>query len=246
LLIFDNTEVISLASSGLSTAGATDLLDYLPPSELCSIIFTTTNTNIARSLASQNVVELRELPPDLALRMLDNYLSTPISQTEQHGAKLLLQELSYLPLAVVQAAAYMNAGSITLQDYRLNLDRHKDLGLKHSRDAPKDPLRSSNARSPVAATLGLSLDKIRRSNALAADYLFLAACVNRKDILLDLLDVSSTMAREDAVKVLSRYALVTRRPAESALDLHDLVHSALREWLEQQGWLCKWTQQATK
>jgi hypothetical protein len=49
--------------------------------------------------------------------MLDNYLSTLISQSEQQEAKLLLQELSYLPLAIVQVAAYMNARSITLQNY---------------------------------------------------------------------------------------------------------------------------------
>jgi tetratricopeptide (TPR) repeat protein len=246
LLIFDNTEDILLGSSGSSTAGATDLLDYPPQSELCSIIFTTASSNTARTLASQNVIELRELAPDLALRMLDNYLSTPISQSEQQKAKLLLQELSYLPLAIVHAAAYMNAGSITLQEYRSALDRHKELALKHSSDAPEDPLQGSNARSPVPATLGLSLDEIRRSNALAADYLFLAACVDRKDIPLDLLDTCSTRAREDAVKVLSRYALVTRRPAQSALDLHGLVHCALREWLQQQGWLRKWTQEAIK
>jgi tetratricopeptide (TPR) repeat protein len=246
LLIFDNAEDISLGSSGSSTAQAADLLDYLPQSELCSIIFTTTNSNTARTLASQNVVEVRELAPDVALRMLDKYLSTPISQSEEQEAKLLLQELSYLPMAIVQAAAYMNARSITLQNYRSELARHKHLGLKHSSNAPKDPLRGSNARSPVTATLGLSLDEVRRSNALAADYLFLAACIARKDILLDLLDTSSTRAREDAVKILSRYALVTRRPAESALDLHSLVHSALREWLEQQGLLLEWTQQATK
>jgi hypothetical protein len=91
LLIFDNTEDILLESNGSSIAQATNLLDYLPQSELCSIIFTTTSSNTARALASQNVVELRELAPDLALRMLDNYLSTPISQSEQQEAKLLLQ-----------------------------------------------------------------------------------------------------------------------------------------------------------
>jgi hypothetical protein len=246
LLVFDNTEDILLGSSGSSTAGAADLLDYLPQSELCSIIFTTTSSNTARILAPQNIIELKKLAPDVALKMLDNYRSTPISQSEQREAKLLLQELSYLPLAIIQAAAYMNARSITLQNYRSELDKHKEPALKHSSDAPKDALQGSNTKSPVASTLGLSLDEVRRSNALAADYLFLAACVDRKDILLDLLDASSTKAREDAVKVLSRYALVTRRPAESALDLHGLVHRALREWLEQQGWLRKWTQQATK
>jgi hypothetical protein len=37
-------------------------------------------------------VELRELAPDLALRMLDSYLSTLISQSGQQEAKLLLHE----------------------------------------------------------------------------------------------------------------------------------------------------------
>jgi hypothetical protein len=245
LLIFDNAD-IPLGSSRSSTVRTADLLDYLPQSELCSIIFTTSSRNIARALASQNIVELRELAPDLALRMLDNYLSTPISQSEQREAELLLQELSYLPLAIVQAAAYMNVRSTTLQNYQSELDRHRELALKHGSNTPKDPLQSSDVKSPIAATLGLSLDKIRCSNSLAADYLFLAACLDQKDILLDLLDASSTRAREDAVTVLSSYAPVTRRPAESALDLHGLVHSALREWLKQRGWLRKWTQQTAK
>ncbi|KAF2026107.1 hypothetical protein EK21DRAFT_103463 [Setomelanomma holmii] len=235
LLIFDNAEDILLGFSGSSTAGGADLLDYLPQSELCSIIFTTISSSTARTLASQNVVELRELAPDLALRMLDNYLSTQISHSEQQEAKLFLQELSYLPLAIVQAAAYLNARSITLQNYQYELDKHKDVALKHSSGAFEQPLQGSNAESC------LSLDEICRSNTLAADYLFLAACVDRKDIPLDLLDASSTRVREDAVRVLSRYALVTRRPTESALDLHGLVYSALREWLLQQGRLQKWT-----
>jgi hypothetical protein len=138
----------------------------------------------------------------------------------------------------------MNSRSIILQNYQSELDQLKKLDLMHSGNAPKGLLQGSNAKSPVAATLGLSLDEIRCSNALAADYLFLAACVDQKDILLDLLDAFSTRAREDAVKVLSRYALITRRPAKSVLNLHGLVHSALRDWLKPQEWLCKWTQQA--
>jgi hypothetical protein len=62
--------------------------------------------------------------------------------------------------------------------------------------------------------------QVRRSNAVAVDYLFLAACVDRKDVSLGLLDAALPQAREDAVKVLDRYALVTRRPAESALDVY--------------------------
>lgn len=46
--------------------------------------------------------------------------------------------------------------------------------------------------------------------------------------------------------MLSGYGLVTRRPAESSLDLHQLVHRALRKWLRGQGRLNQWTGNAVK
>jgi hypothetical protein len=101
-------------------------------------------------------------------------------------------------------------------------------------------LQGFSTRNPVAATLFLSIDQIRHNNALAADYLFLCACVDRKDIPLDLLEALSLEEKEDAIKTLSGYALITRRPADSALDLHRLVHRALQEWLQNKEWLDQW------
>jgi tetratricopeptide (TPR) repeat protein len=66
--------------------------------------------------------------------------------------------------------------------------------------------------------------------------------VERKDILLDLLEAASPQAREDAIKVLERYALITRRPAESALDLYRLVYDALQKRLQAQGRFRQWTE----
>jgi tetratricopeptide (TPR) repeat protein len=86
------------------------------------------------------------------------------------------------------------------------------------------------------------MDQITCSDASAADYLSLAACVYRKDVSVDLLEAASPQRREDAIKVLDKYALVTRRPAESALDVHRLVHQALRKRLQVQGRLQHWTQ----
>jgi hypothetical protein len=163
---------------------------------------------------------LHELTPVTALRMLQNRLTTPLSNDEQQEAMHLLRELSYLPLAVAQAAACMNASSITVQQYQSQLDKHKEAALKYSDDLSKDKLQKSRLRNTVAATLSLSISQVRQSSAVAADYLFLAACVDQKDILLNLLEAASPQAREDAIKVLDRYALVTRRPAESALDVH--------------------------
>ncbi|KAI1558134.1 CDC6 Cdc6-related protein AAA superfamily ATPase [Pyrenophora tritici-repentis] len=241
LLIFDNTEHITLPSSGSSTIEAADLANCLPQSKLCSVIFTTTNTNTAQALAPQNIISLRELTLDAALKMLQVRLARSLANTEQQEAEHLLRALSYLPLAVMQAAACIKASGMTVQEYRSRMDDHKELAIEHSGDLSEGKLQGVGVKDPVAATLSLSIYEIRHDNALAADYLFLAACVERKDISLDLLEATSPQAREDAIRVLDKYALVTRRPAESALDVHRLVHRALRKQLQAQG-LRQWTQ----
>jgi tetratricopeptide (TPR) repeat protein len=241
-LIYDNVEGTALRPSGSSTREAGDLADFLPLSKLCSVIFTTTESDTAEALLSQNVIALHELTPDTALRMLRNCLTTPLSDAEQQDAMHLLSELSYLPLAIVQAAACMNASHMTAQQYRAQLAEHKEVALKFSDNRPEGELRESGLRDTIAATLSLSMSQVRHSNAVAADYLFLAACVDWKDISLDFPEATSPRTREDAIKVLNQYALVTRRPTESALDVHRLVHCALRERLQADGRLQKWTQ----
>jgi tetratricopeptide (TPR) repeat protein len=237
LLIFDNTKHTSLRSGGSSTIEAAALADCLPQSTLCSVIFTTTNTNTAQALASQNITALREPTLDAALRMLQVRLARPFADTEQQEAEHLLRELSCLPLAVVQVAACMKAVNMTVQEYRSRLDYHKGLAIDDSGDSSEGRVQDSGVKDPVSATLFLSLNQISRDNEFAADCLFLAACVDRKDILLDLVDATSAQTREDAIRILDKYALVTRRPAESAFDVHRLVHQALRKRLQVQGQL---------
>ena len=244
LLIFDNTDGIEQGSNGFSTAQAADLLDYLPQSKLCSIVFTTTSSDTAKRLASQNIVELGGMTPDIASRMMENYLNTPVSRSEQQEVEPLLQELSYLPLAIVQAVAYINSRSVTLQEYRSQLLKQKEEAFEHSSELSEGKLQGYDTDGPVTTTLLVSIDQIRGRNSLAADYLFLAACVNRKDIPLDFLEATSLREREDAIKVLNDYALITRRPAESALDLHQLVHGSLRRLLQKQKRLDQWNQHA--
>jgi DNA polymerase III delta prime subunit len=235
-LIFDNVDGTTLRPSGSSTTRIADLADFLPHSKLCSFIFTTTESNTAEALAPRNVTALHELMPDTALRMLQNRLTMPLSDAEQQDAMHLLSNLSYLPLAVVQAAACMNASHMTVQQYRAQLDQHEKAALKYSDDSFKGEQGKTSLRNTVAATLSLSMSQVCQSNVVAADYLFVTACVDRKDISLDLLEAASLRAREDAIKVLDRYALVTRRPAESALMFTDLsIMHYEREWWRRGG-----------
>ncbi|KAI2478441.1 kinesin light chain 1 [Pyrenophora tritici-repentis] len=241
LLIFDNTEDISLGSPGLSGPQAASLISYLPQSELCSIVFTTTNRNIAKKLASQNLIELQNLTPTTAQRMFEKYLDAVLSESEEQEAKLLLQELSYLPLAIVQAAACINNTELKVPQYRSQMGLQKYDAFENSDEVTDVKLRGYNIKSPIATTLFISMDMIRIENPIAVNCLYIAACVDSKDIPLDLVRAYS-LGMDAAVQVLSNYKVVTRRPAETAFDVHRLVHLALRECLESQEKLAQWTQ----
>src|SRR2546423_5143285 len=91
----------------------------------------------------------------------------------------------------------------------------------------EDTLQHCSINDPVATTWLISLEQIRRDHPSAADYLFFMACIDRKDIPRDLLLAELSCKMENTIGTLNAYALITRRPAESALDLHRLVHLAI-------------------
>jgi hypothetical protein len=245
LLICDNADDASLGVTGLSKPRTASLIDYLPQSELGSIIFTTTDSNTAETLAPQNIIELLEMTQHAAQRMLEKYLNDPALTNEQHEEKLLLKELSYLPLAIVQAAAYINVNKKTIKDYLSLLAEQKTKEvIELCVEGSEDTLRHGRTHNPVATTWLISLEQIRRDDPSAADHLFFLACIDRKDIPQDLLPLVSTRKTKDAVGTLGNYALITKRPAESALDLHRLVHLSIRKWLQKQDWLDQWAQKA--
>jgi hypothetical protein len=168
---------------------------------------------------------------DIAQRMLDKCLINPNPKHEHQEVNLLIKELAYLPLAIVQAAAYVNVNKITLKHYRSLLAEQKKEVIS---------LISEECENTVAITWFISFNQIRRRNMLAADYLLFMACIDRKDIPLALLPVASSPQEGlNAVGILDAYSFVTKRPAESALDLHRLVHLATRNWLQKQELLSK-------
>lgn len=115
--MFDITDNAILETTGLSQA--VSLIKYLPVSNQGTIVFTITNRKTAVTLALQNIVELPNMEQNIAQRMLEMCLISPTNKPEV--ADLLLKELAYLPLAIVQAAAYININKITLRKYLLLL-----------------------------------------------------------------------------------------------------------------------------
>ncbi|CAI6340792.1 unnamed protein product [Periconia digitata] len=217
LLIFDNADNDDLGF------GAASLSSHIPLSTNCSILITTTNEDVSKILAPEGVMNLGRMTPGTVQKMFENYLSSSLSSMEQVESKYLIQELSYLPLALVQAAAYIRLNGITPQDYR------KRLAELHLSGSSKD---NQYASDPITRTLLLSIHQIGHQNPLALDILALVACLGQRDIPIEILELpNQSLGIEETIEVLDEYALITRRQFESAIDVHQLVHSALQQRL---------------
>jgi hypothetical protein len=100
-------------------------------------------------------------------------------------------------------------------------------------------------KNPVTTTWLISFRQIQQRDPLAADYMFFMACIDHKDIPQFLLPPGSSRKKEvDAIGTLSAYSFVARRSEALSIDLHQLVHLAIRNWLQNEDRLVEWSHRA--
>jgi tetratricopeptide (TPR) repeat protein len=248
LIVFDNADDIDMwiakaGSKQESEEGSRGLVDYLPSSGQGSIIFTTRDRKTAAKLARQNVVEVPEMDEEAATQLLQKCLINPGLVNNRHDTAALLTELTFLPLAIAQAAAYINENGITLGCYLSLLAEQEEEVIALLSEDFEDDGRHRNMKNPVATTWLISFEQIQQRNPLAAQYLSFMSCVDPKEIPQSLLPPGSSRKEEtDAIGTLNAYSFVSRRPADPVLDLHRLVHLATRNWLRKERKLAQWTE----
>lgn len=161
------------------------------------------------------------------------------------AADELADELGDLPLALEQAAAYMDAVAISCGAY---LERYREHRLAIlARSAPLEH------PDPVATTWHVSMERLREECPAAADLLNLCAFLAPEDIPRDMIAdgaehlpeplasaARSSVEMDDVVVALRRYSLM--RVEEDALSVHRLVQEVVRASMseEQRGawWGC--------
>jgi tetratricopeptide (TPR) repeat protein len=232
-------------------------MDYLPTSQDGRIVFTSRDRKTAYDLVQRgHIVEVPELSEDVAIDLLQKYVPRHDLGKHKDDAKSLLKQLTYLPLAIVQAASYINKNGISLSEYLLLLaDQEEEvinLLSEHFEDDSRyhDNDRYVKVKNPVAMTWLISFEQIRLRDPLAADYLSFMACIDSKDVPQLLLPPGPSRKREvDAIGTLHAYSFIQKRaedlaPKDLALDAHRLVHLATRNWLRKEELLIQWTEKA--
>ncbi|KLU89782.1 hypothetical protein MAPG_08751 [Magnaporthiopsis poae ATCC 64411] len=232
LLIVDNADDLETVFGQGDEGG---INDYLPQSSGGRILFTTRSRKVAASVARNNIVDLSEMSRGEAREFLEKSSVEP-SLPPDDTVHEFLQELAHLPLAITQAAAYMNENQVSIAEY-LGIFRNTDRDKVELLAAEfTDNTRYKETQNVVATTWIISFEQIHKINADAAKLLSFTACVEPKAIPRSMLPSVGTEQRMTAaIGLLCGYAFLRQRRDGSMFDMHSLVHLATQEWVKGKG-----------
>ncbi|KAF2025248.1 HET-domain-containing protein [Setomelanomma holmii] len=193
--------------------------------------------------------ELKDMNQAEARQLLVQCVTEEALLNDSLAIKQLLSILAYLPLAIVQAAAFINSNGTSVSKY-VSLFEHAGAETELFSEQFEDPSRYEGMDSTIAKTWHISFAQIRRQDPLAAEYLAFIACIDRINVPQSLLPSGGSQVQQiKALSTLTGYAFITERQQtvqgperERFFDMHRLVYLALVIWLqehgERAGWVC--------
>ncbi|GKU08156.1 unnamed protein product, partial [Fusarium langsethiae] len=230
LLVVDNADDMQTV---MGSKGADNgLYRSLPQSDQGQILFTTRYRKVAVSVAGRNILDVPAMDRDEARSYLEEALIQEISSTDDEVMNHLLTLLAYLPLAITQAAAYMNENQIPLADYLQLLENTDRDRIELLSAEFQDDTRYKQSQDPVATTWFISFNQIRKADELASRMLMFLAYVEPKAVPQSMLpEGESQQQLTRAIGTLCGYRFLDRRGSSEVFDMHSLVHLATRSWV---------------
>ena len=247
LLIVDNADdykVLEKASEGNSSHA---LIEYLPNRGNGAVLFTTRDNKTATKFAEANVITIREMNRQESIALLKTSMHVQKHNLidDEASLKMLLALLLDLPLAIKQAAAYMNENSTPIAEYLSFYNNSEQEIIEILSEGFEDRGRYRGQKNPVATTWFISFEQIQRDNSLAAEYLSFIGVIARDNIPRSLLLPGKTPNQQTkAIGTLTAYSFVTQRLIDNAFDVHQLVHLATRNWLAEKNEQSIWADRA--
>lgn len=221
------------------------LFDYIPKSDRGSVIFTSRDKKACVKFAGHAVMEITEVDEEGSIELLENYLIKKELLEKHDDAKALVSRLTCLPLAIVEAAAYINSNSLDLRSYMSLMEEKEDDEIHLLSEDFEDRGRYRDTKNPVATTWLISFRDIRQRDSLAAEYLSFMACIDYKDIPIAMLPPAQSSTQQvDSLGTLRGYSFIFMQAGGLTLTLHRLVHLAMRNWLQKEGYLPEWSGKA--
>ena len=254
LLIVDNADdeaafFANKSREPMQELGASKpLARYLPKSIKGSVLVTTRDKRVGQRLAGrEKAIEVLPMTAQDSKDLLQSRIAE--EDWDDADAMRLIEELTYLPLAITQAAAFISENGITISEYLELLDTSetelKDLLSEHL----EDPRRDLDTENSVMRTWKLSFEQISRGKPRAAELLSLMAVLDHHGAPRMLLrkDGETETGFLTALGALQAFSLITTgRGKDAACKMHRLVALSTQKWLELRGMLHHWQTTALK
>ncbi|KAJ5938174.1 hypothetical protein N7454_004516 [Penicillium verhagenii] len=209
-----------------------ELYQYFPASNNGFTLLTTRSREAALSFAGRDIVELQKMTTEEGTAFLTRIIGEDLL-CDQESTIQLLEELNFLPLAIVQAAQYIhrNGGSVT-RYLQLMHKTEKDRMRLASREF-YDSTRYRRTANAVATTWLISFEQIEGSDPFAADLLGFISYLEPKAIPRSILPTLYSEEEMDfSIGTLCSYGFLTRRIDENMFDVHSLVQLSTRMWIK--------------
>ncbi|KAF7509984.1 hypothetical protein GJ744_007298 [Endocarpon pusillum] len=239
-----------LPQATTSSSVGHSLSGYLPSSANGSIVITSRSREVAEGLIeyTEDILDVRPMDEETAVALLKKKLKRHEEAIAQNDLIDLVQQLDYMPLAITQAAAYVNqhAPRITISTYLETLKRSDDEQAKLLQKDIRDPRRDGQASNSIITTWHISFRHLRQTRDSAARLLALMSLFDRERIPDDLLrdryldEQDAETDFEDDIKTLRAYHLIGISITSNRFDMHRLVQFSTRKWLEVHDELATW------
>ena len=251
ILVLDNADdkFVFFPELSLDITNSTDqstesdgLAQYIPRGSKGTIIITSRDYEVADLLASTNTLCKEVLGLEEAKQLFEHHYPG-VADQEEHGRSisLLLKELQYLPLAIVQVASFLRQNRLLspsdyLKQFNSTKVSQKDLLSKQFND-----IRRYANTETILATFSITFRQIQEQSPLGSSLLKIMACVDRQGIPHELLARSGLEGSDDefflleAINKLINFSLITPSVGhERTYEIHSLVYVSIEAFLSPQ------------
>ncbi|KAJ0333855.1 hypothetical protein KNSL1_013718 [Colletotrichum chrysophilum] len=256
LMIIDNADDIQMLFSKRN--GEKPITSYLPKRENSKILITSRNSDAAERLTG-NVKMIYTVPTmenEQALQLLQKKLGQDVNKA---AALRLSRTLECIPLAVNQAAAYINKRSprVTVKSYLDEFQKSENRKGTLLRSDRGDIRRYDGVSNSVVVTWQVTFEQIKREQPRAANLLSLMSYFHAQNIPEYMLHdynsgyidseegsdehgETSDVDFEDDLDVLRGYSLATMTATPGLLEMHPLVQFCTKVWISEFGSPDRW------
>ncbi|KAL4870668.1 hypothetical protein BDV12DRAFT_195147 [Aspergillus spectabilis] len=234
ILIIDNADETSLFEPTKQAKGSPSILEFLPGSQHGVILVTARNRAAGVKFtkgAANALIEVKPMTTEESKRLIKNNIADYVlEESEMDG---LSELLGHLPLAIVQAAAFMQENSMSVGEYIKLYNDSEETSMDLLCEPFETPGRDTGVPNAVATTFIVSINQIKERDPKAIEVLNLIAFLDRNDVPQSLIQhcIKRPLDLTKALGILKAFSLIVPTGGKGNFSFHRLVQLVLRKWL---------------